>query len=82
VTCDGAKRIAAYSKPLAIFITVIVIFVGGAKSAGELYQKNYGHFAGVILGTLLVAAILYSLSTSIGDRANDLSLAVCGQNNQ
>jgi hypothetical protein len=79
VTCDGARKIALYSRPLAIFLTVIILIVGVAGAAFEGFQKKYGHFIGVLLIAIVVAAILYSAGIFLGNYGNELALALCGQ---
>jgi hypothetical protein len=79
VTCDGARKIALYSRPLAIFLTVIVLIVGVAGAAFEGFQKKYGHFIGILLIAIVVAAILYSAGNFLGKYGNELALALCGQ---
>ena len=78
VTCDGARKLAAYSRPLAIFLTVIILIVGVAGAAFEGFQKKYGHFVGIILIALIVAAVLYSAGNFLGNYGNELATALCG----
>jgi hypothetical protein len=77
VTCDGARKIAAYARPLAIFLTVIILIVGVAGAAFEGFQKKYGHFIGVLLISIIVAAILYSAGNFLDQYGNELAINLC-----
>jgi hypothetical protein len=77
VTCDGARKIALYSRPLAIFLTVIILIVGIAGAAFEGFQKKYGHFIGILLISIIVAAILYSAGNFLGSYGNELANVLC-----
>ncbi len=79
VTCDGARKIHMYARPISIFLAVIVFIVGILMAAFEAFGKKYGHALAILLFAVVITGFLWGASGALETYGANLENSLCGQ---